>query len=104
MQMINGNSPNNTREEVLRAIKVGDVIAYRLQREWYPTDATKIWRGEVKLNSWGVAGVLPGCTIRSLESGYEGLEEFVPVQAMIFYCQAKDKEWLMAAPFIRFIP
>ena len=68
---------------LLRALRVGDILIYLARPEDRPTDPNKEWRGKVLHVCIDDVCMLDHVTVESLEPGEEGLTEFVHPQQML---------------------
>ncbi len=59
-------------------ISIGSIIQYVLRPSQQPTDPDRRWRGRVEMVTRNAYNDSQGmCYVRSIEPGYEGLEECV---------------------------
>jgi hypothetical protein len=76
--MVSDNdSGYTTNNPVIRDIKPGIIIAYRLKPSDRPTNPNKLWRGKVKwCNSYGIL-------VEILEEDYTGLAETISYEQVL---------------------
>ncbi len=62
----------------LDTIDIGSIVQYLLLPSEQPTDPNKLWKGRVdRVIRSTSTGRISMCRILSLESGYEGMEEYI---------------------------
>lgn len=66
-----------------RTLKVGDIATYRLLPQQHPTHPAKEWHGKIVSLHIDLPGWMDAALVESIDTGYEGLCEFVLLQQIV---------------------